>query len=185
MCEARHLLDFIESIPSEEGRKGFAVSNNHPNRSPRHSHLPGHIRDTFIQAINAFVDSEPGTPLPLVPYEIHYRERLISIAEACRLLWHCNDILPGNTFDALRDCLKSPPETQTYAAAAQALLRELQIAGQVDSPADIARRQLYDALDADWRNLEGWIFDHQRGEDLLETQDEPLLFWRRHEARVG
>jgi hypothetical protein len=38
---------------------------NHPNRTPRHGHLPGHIRDAFEQAIDAYIDSEPGAPPPL------------------------------------------------------------------------------------------------------------------------
>ena len=72
--------------------------SNHPHRAARHGHLLGHIRDSFAQAIDAYIDSEPGAPLPLVPYEIRYRERMISIAEACRRVWNCTDFLPGSNF---------------------------------------------------------------------------------------
>jgi hypothetical protein len=148
--------------------------SNHPNRAPHHGHLPGHFRDTFGQAIDAFIAGGPGGPLPLVPYEIRYRERLISIAEAC-LVWHCTDILPGFTFAGLQDCLSVAPASQTYAAAAHALLRELQAAGQVDAEADIARRRLYDARDAAWRDLEGWIFAKSAGDSLSDRGDRFLL----------
>jgi hypothetical protein len=37
--------------------------SNHPHRAARHAHLPGHIRDSFAQAIGAYIDSEPGAPL--------------------------------------------------------------------------------------------------------------------------
>jgi hypothetical protein len=131
---------------------------NHPNRTPGHGHLPGHVRDTFSQAIDAFINSEPGASVSLVPYEIRYRERMISVAEACRLVWNCTDILPGGRFRELQDCLRDPPVSQTYAAAARALVRELQETGQVDVASDIARRRLYDARDAAWRDLEDWIF---------------------------
>lgn len=131
---------------------------NHPNRAPRSGHLPGHIRDTFLLAVDAFIASDTGEPLPFVPYEIRYRERLISVAEACRLVWNCTDILPGDIFRELQDCLRTPPVSQTYAAAAQAILNDLRASGTVDAEADIARRQRYDVRDAAWRDLEGWIF---------------------------
>jgi hypothetical protein len=148
---------------------------NHPNRAPRHGHLPGHIRDTFEQAIDAYIDSEPGAPPPLVRYEIRYRERMISIAEACRLVWNCTDVLPGSKFHQLRDCLREPPGSQTYAAAARALLHELRETGQVDAAADIARRRLYDARDAAWRELEGWTFAKNGGADLSDRGERFLV----------
>lgn len=147
---------------------------NHPHRAPGRGHLPGHIRDTFCAAIDAFISSDEGEPLPLVSYDIHYRERQISIAEACRLVWNCTDILPSIEFRWLNDSLKEPPVTQTYAAAARALLRELQQAGLVNHEVDIARRRLYDARDAAWRDLEGWIFatDPDPGVSLNATEAE-------------
>ena len=125
---------------------------NHPNRA-RSGHLPGHIRDTFLEAIEAFVDDDAGK---LVRYEIHYRERLISIAEACRLVWNCTDILSGTVLRELQDCLRTSLFGNTYAAAAQAIFNDLRADGRVDAETDIARRQRYDALDAAWRDLEGW-----------------------------
>jgi hypothetical protein len=155
---------------------------NHPNRTPRHGHLPGHIRDTFGQAIDAYTNSKPGAPLPLVQYEIRYRERMISIAEACRLVWNCTDVLPGSNFDQLRDCLREPPGSQTYAAAARALLRELQESGQADAAADIARRRLYDARDAAWRELEGWILAENGGSNSSDRGERFLMRGQVHIA---
>jgi hypothetical protein len=156
--------------------------SNHPNRAPHHGHLPGHLRDTFRQAIEAFIACEPGAPLPLVPYEIRYRERLISIAEACRLVWHCTDILPGVVLADLQDCLSVAPASQTYAAAAHALLRELQAAGRVDTEADIARRRLYDARDVAWRDLEGWTFAESANDSSLDGDKHFLRFRARAAA---
>jgi hypothetical protein len=140
------------------------IMTNHPYRAPRRGHLPQHIRDMFRQAINAFVDSTPGAPLPLMPYEIRYRQRRISIAETCRVVWNCDDNLPGDDFGTLHLCLRDPPADRTYAAAARALLHELQRTGQVNTGADIARRRLYDARDAAWHALEGRIFAEIGGE---------------------
>jgi len=146
---------------------------NHPNRAPRSGHLPGHTRKTFEQALDAFLATETDQPLPLVSHEIQYRERLISVAEACKLVWYCTDVLPGLAFRELRDRLSVPPVIQTYAAAAQAILEDLKIAGMVDTEADIARRRLYDARDAAWRTLEDWIFVEQteHGDDKASSFD--------------
>lgn len=104
---------------------------NHPNRAPRSGHLPGHTRDTFLRAIEVFADSEPGAPLPLVPYEIQYRVRLISLAEAARLVSRCDDTLPGLAFERLRNCLRDPPADQSYGAGGRAMLAELRAAAVV------------------------------------------------------
>jgi hypothetical protein len=150
------------------------IMSNHPHRAARHGHLPGHIRDSFAQAIDAYIDSEPGAPLPLVPYEIRYRERMISIAEACRRVWNCTDFLPGSEFHRLRDCLREPPRSQTYAAAARALLHELQDTDRIDAAADIARLRL-DARDAAWRELECWTFAENGGFDLSDRGESFLM----------
>jgi hypothetical protein len=137
---------------------------NHPNRASHSGHLPAHVRDMFRQAIYAFSTREPGEPMPLTGHEIDHRQRQISIAEACGLVWNCTDILPGITVDELQDCLATPPVGDTYAAAAHAIMSELRASGMVDAEGDIARRRLYDARDAAWRDLESWFFTEQGSE---------------------
>jgi hypothetical protein len=100
---------------------------------------------------------------------------MISIAEACRLVWNCTDVLPGSKFHQLRDSLREPPQGQTYAAAARALLHELRESGQVDATADIARRRLYDARDAAWRELEDWAFAENGGAHLSDRGERFLM----------
>jgi hypothetical protein len=106
------------------------------NRSRRGNggHAPGHIRQVFIDAIEAYRDWEPGTPEPTVSYDVrspaqhpqeffHIETREIPISQACGLVWNCADILPNSNFDTLfRHCGVEPiPERQTYASAARAL----------------------------------------------------------------
>lgn len=153
----------------------------HPNRN-RSGHLPGHIRDTFGQAIDAFLDGAPGDP-PLLRYEIHYRERLISIAEACKLVWGCTDILPDLARRQLT-ALRIPPVSDTYAAAAHVMLAELRTDGRVDDAADIARRRVYDARDAAWRDLEGWALDHQEPSTTVPPCADPAAHVRER-ARIA
>ena len=87
-------------------------------------HAPGHIRDTFLEAIQAYADwSGDGAP-PTVCREIKYIPHQISIAKACGLVWNCTDILPGAAFDMIAD-LELPAGSRTYAAAARAMLAKL------------------------------------------------------------
>jgi hypothetical protein len=68
-------------------------------RAPRrHGHLPGHIRETFLAAIEAYEQTPSGQRPPRIPHQINYRERQISIAEACGLVWGCTDIMPALNF---------------------------------------------------------------------------------------
>lgn len=84
-------------------------------------HAPGHVRDTFLNAIEAFMSWNPGEPEPTVDFEIGHVPQPIAISKACRLLWHCNDILPGGDFNWLRDDAGLEIGRQTYAAAARAM----------------------------------------------------------------
>ena len=95
---------------------------NHPNRSRRGNggHAPGHVRDTFLQALEAYLQWENGDPEPKVTYEVRYEPQEISISEACGLVWNCTDIVPSLAFGTLEDC-GIECSRQTYAAAARAL----------------------------------------------------------------
>jgi len=65
-------------------------------------HAPGHVRDAFLAAIEAFYHWDDGEPEPTVPFEINYEPVEIPISKACGLVWNCTDILPGSDFDLLR-----------------------------------------------------------------------------------
>jgi hypothetical protein len=87
-------------------------------------HAPGHIRDTFLEAVEAWYHWQEPEPQPTVTFEMNYQPRQISLAKACGLVWNCTDILPGGYVTMLLDWevnLKS----RTYASAARALRRSL------------------------------------------------------------
>ena len=108
-------------------------------------------RGTYVThsylAAEAFTETAPGKHPPRVPFQVRYRDRTISVAEACGLVWNCTDIMPGSEFAALRDCLAEPPSRQTYAAVAHALLRELRDQHEVNSGTDARLKRLYDRRD--------------------------------------
>ena len=89
--------------------------------SPRNRHFPDHFCDTFHDAIDAIYDWDEG-PIPAVSC----KQRQISLAEACRLVWHCTDLLPGIHRVQLAEIGErwgiELSERQTYATAAQMLL---------------------------------------------------------------
>jgi hypothetical protein len=99
----------------------------------RSGHAPGHIRDTFLEAIDAYADwsyRDGGEPPPTVTREIRYEPHQISLADACRLVWNCTDILPGSAFDTIAaEDLSLPMRRRTYASAARAMLGALKEAG--------------------------------------------------------
>jgi hypothetical protein len=96
-----------------------------------HGHAPGHIRDTFLEAVEAYVNWSAGDQPPSVTREIRYEPHQISLADACRLVWNCTDVLPGHAFNTLtRDC-ELAIQRQTYAAAARAMLAALKAEGAV------------------------------------------------------
>jgi hypothetical protein len=95
------------------------------------SHHKGHVRDTFLRAIDAFYDwqmtDEPDEPT--VEHEINYKPIQISLAQACGLVWQCTDILPGFAFDKIADeDLDLGLRSRTYAAAAHAISAYLKTA---------------------------------------------------------
>lgn len=50
----------------------------------RTSARPGHVRDTFLAALDAYAFWGTGEPEPLVEFEIGYDSRDIPISKACR-----------------------------------------------------------------------------------------------------
>jgi hypothetical protein len=131
---------------------------NHPNRARRrYGHLPGHIRDAFLEAIDALADWNPSGPLPpaRVSFEVRYRTRQISVAEACGLVWGCTDVLPGDVFQSLTEDIGLDVKRQTYAAAAHAMLHYLKgCSNGVNAAADESIKRLYDKRDELWDRLE-------------------------------
>jgi hypothetical protein len=67
-----------------------------------HGHAPGHIRATFLEAVEAYVNWSAGDQTPTVTREIRYEPHQIGLADACRLVWNCTDVLPGQSFNALK-----------------------------------------------------------------------------------
>jgi len=88
-------------------------------------HAPSHVRRTFLDAIDAFVDWEDGAPEPKVEFEAKFDTRQISISEACGLVWNCTDILPSDARSALGYADITLQTSWTYAAAAHAMLASI------------------------------------------------------------
>jgi hypothetical protein len=92
----------------------------------RRGHAPGHVRDAFLSAIDAYMAWESGEPEPTVEYQVHYVPSEIPISKACTLVWNCTDIMPGRAFSKLRDDLGLDVKRSTYAACARALHSAIQ-----------------------------------------------------------
>lgn len=92
-------------------------------RNPRlrHGHAPGHVRETFCEAVDAFLNWKPGQAEPMVEYEVNYEPQLIPISRACTLVWNCTDIAPGVLVQELRDDAQFEMKSLTYAACARAM----------------------------------------------------------------
>jgi hypothetical protein len=69
----------------------------------RMGHAPGHVRDTALEAFEAWMAWDGTGPEPTVEYEVGYVPRRISLSRAVGLVWNCTDIVPGSVFDTLRD----------------------------------------------------------------------------------
>jgi hypothetical protein len=92
----------------------------------RGGHCPGHIRDMFLDAIDAYAEWQPGEPEPTVELEIHYQPHRISLQRACGLLWNCSDILPSIAYDTIEGTdLEALMRRRTYASAARAMHHRL------------------------------------------------------------
>jgi hypothetical protein len=84
------------------------------------THYPGHLRGVFDEAICAWLNWRPGEPEPKVEYD----GEVISLSDACCLVWSCGDTLPGLLSDRLIE-QGLPIKRRTYAAAARAMLRHI------------------------------------------------------------
>lgn len=84
----------------------------------RNGHAPGHVRDTFLAAVEAFMAWRRGDSEPTVEFE----ERHIPISKACGLVWKCTDVIPGSEFRELCDRAGLKIGRQTYSACARAML---------------------------------------------------------------
>ena len=89
----------------------------------RSGHHPGHVRETFLNAVDAFMAWNKGEPEPTVEFEVKYIPRQIPISKACTLVWGCTDVMPGSAFNELADVLDI--KRRTYAACARAMLRAI------------------------------------------------------------
>ncbi len=89
----------------------------------RNGHAPGHVRQAFCDAIDAFLEWDGQKPEPSVFFETNYVPQKITISQACSLVWNCNDVMPWTSFCDFREVLSTG--RQTYAACAQAMLAEI------------------------------------------------------------
>jgi hypothetical protein len=72
--------------------------------------------DAFLEAVEAYHGWEDGTPEPTV----EFKDKQITISQACGLVWSCADILPKGAVDYLDNC-GIDLSRRTYAAAARVL----------------------------------------------------------------
>ena len=91
------------------------------NAPLRHGHAPGHVRETFGDAVEAFMAWNPGESEPVVTFEIGYEPHEIPISCACTLVWNCVDIIPGRLHRELCEDARLDIKSQTYAACARAM----------------------------------------------------------------
>jgi hypothetical protein len=89
-------------------------------KRPYSGHAPGHVRDTFGEAVEAFYHWNGTDPEPTVEFEVHHEPRQITLSEACTLVWNVSDIMPGWMVDLLREY---DLQKTTYAAGARAMRR--------------------------------------------------------------
>jgi hypothetical protein len=96
----------------------------------RHGHAGGHLREMFINAIDAFRTWETREPEPTVELEVNYEPHEITISKACGIMWNCTDILPGVWSDIIEE-LFGKGHRGTYGAAARLMMADIktQLAG--------------------------------------------------------
>ena len=111
-------------------------------KHPLGGHFPGHLRELFEEALEAYTQWNEGEPEPTVLLEPKYefegnpgaaernalkKDRLLTISEVFGLLWNCTDILPGSCYEQIHDNARyeEGPQMRTYAAAARYLFREI------------------------------------------------------------
>jgi hypothetical protein len=90
------------------------------NPKLRGGHAPGHVRDTFLAAIDAYCHWKDDEPEPMVEFEVNYKPFEIPISRACTLVWICTDCVPGLDGEMARNC-GLEFQNWTYAAIARAM----------------------------------------------------------------
>lgn len=92
----------------------------------RGGHCPGHIRDTFLAALDAYHAWDEGEPEPRVDHERDHHAHSIPISQAARLVWNCTDILPHDARATLELCgLDQGMRRWTFASAARAMAKAI------------------------------------------------------------
>jgi hypothetical protein len=82
-------------------------------------HAPGHLRATFLAAIESYLAWRRG-PEPTVPFEVRYVPQQITISQACGKVWNCSDVLPSEYLRAL-EATGLTVRWGTFASAARAM----------------------------------------------------------------
>ena len=97
-------------------------------RNGNGGHAGGHVRDMFLDAVDAYLAWEDGEPEPTVEFIVRdgnapsgWGVRPITISRACGIVWNCSDILPSGAVSTLDNC-GIELNRRTYAAAARELL---------------------------------------------------------------
>lgn len=83
-------------------------------------HAPGHLRDAFEAAVEAYESWNDGEPEPIV--KVGYDETPMTISKICGLVWNCSDIMPWMLCRDIDDLLPSGHECgarSTYAQGAR------------------------------------------------------------------
>jgi hypothetical protein len=96
-------------------------------------HAPGHVRNTFLQAVEAWQGWSARSPEPTVEFEVGYVPQPILISKACGLVWNCPDVLPDDAWKALVTEGLTPGRRTCGCGAGDVCRRE--------GPIGVARRQ--------------------------------------------
>jgi hypothetical protein len=112
-------------------------------------------REAFLAAIEEFAAWGGGEPPPLVDLEglSPRRSRRVSLAQVCRLVSNCADILPEHPVALLQVAGIGLAGSRTYAAAARAMLHRLKGSGGVNAARDAELERLYDCRDRHYKHL--------------------------------
>ncbi|QRM35835.1 hypothetical protein [Microvirga sp. VF16] len=85
--------------------------SDHDRRPPfrpfRGGHAPGHLRDEFLEALEAYYKNRNDSKIRA------------TLAATCARLWNCTDILPGSDADRVADLIGGERRSYSYAAAAR------------------------------------------------------------------
>jgi hypothetical protein len=79
----------------------------------RSGHAPGHLREAFLEALEAYYDSPGGA------------QARADLLAACGPLWKCTDVLPGGDCDLVRDIVNDDRRGFSYAVAARRIYATL------------------------------------------------------------